>query len=110
MKDRKGTERKHTFKQLDDESFLRGIYQKAVVLDYERREHERVLANRRQLRRQWLIRLAVMAAFVIGLISIMRMCSFDTVVVLPLSSALIALGLLLEHVEQRLAAIQESGN
>lgn len=109
MKGRKWTERKHTENRLDDESFLRGIYQKAVVLDYERRENERVLANRRRLRRQWLVRLGVITASVIGLIFIMRVSSFDRVVVLPLSSALIALGLLLEHVEQRLAAVKESG-
>lgn len=107
MKDWNGIEGNQSINQFDDEIFLRGIYRKVTVLEYEQRENERVLANRRRLRRQWLIRLGVTTCAVIGLIYIMRINSFDMIAVLPLSSVLITLGLLLEHIELRMTANKE---
>ncbi|MGI2297686.1 hypothetical protein [Paenibacillus sp. GXUN7292] len=107
MKDWNGIEGNQSINQFDDEIFLRGIYRKVTVLEYEQRENERVLANRRRLRRQWLIRLGVTTGAVIGLIYIMQINSFDMIAVLPLSSVLITLGLLLEHIELRMTANKE---
>ena len=107
MKEWNGIEGNESINQFDDEIFLRGIYRKVTALEYEQRENERVLANRRRLRRQWLIRLGVTTGAVIGLIYIMQINSFDMIAVLPLSSALITLGLLLEHIELRMAANKE---
>ncbi|MEF2247996.1 hypothetical protein [Paenibacillus sp. IITD108] len=107
MKDWNGIEGNQRINQFDDEIFLRGIYRKVTVLEYEQRENERVLANRRRLRRQWLIRLGVTTGAVIGLIYIMQINSFDMIAVLPLSSVLITLGLLLEHIELRMTANKE---
>lgn len=104
MESRNGIDHNKTIKQADDELFLRGIYRKASVLEFERRENERVLSNRRKLRKQWLLRIGVTSAAVIGLIWMMQMNSFDRVAVLLLSSVLLVLGLLLEHIELRMSA------
>ncbi|GEM_PF-7013591 len=107
MERRNGTESGKNGNQDDNGRFLRGIYRKAVILEYERMENERVLANRKKLRKQWLIRTGTMMAAGIGFVLMMKMSSFAMTAVLPLSSVLIILGLLLEHIELRMTANKE---
>ncbi|MHA7963365.1 hypothetical protein ACX93W_04395 [Paenibacillus sp. CAU 1782] len=107
MESRNGTDHNKIINKADDELFLRGIYRKASVLECERRENERVLINRKKLRKQWLIRMGVTMAAVIGFILILTLNSFDRVAVLMLSSILLVLGLLLEHMELRTSANKE---
>lgn len=107
MESRNGTEWGENGNQDDNQRFLRGIYRKAAILEYERMENERVLANHKTLRKQWLIRTGTMMGAGMGFIMIMKMSSFAMTAVLPLSSVLIMLGLLLEHIELRMAANQE---
>ena len=107
MESRNGTESGKNGNQDDNGRFLRGIYRKAVILEYERMENERVLANRKKLRKQWLIRTGTMLAAGIGIVLMMKMSSFAMTAVLPLSSVLIMLGLLLEHIELRMTANKE---
>lgn len=88
---------------IDDETFLRGVYVKASLLDYDRRENERVRLNRIRLRRQRLRRLASMALSVLLGCVILRFNFSNLVDLLSFSCVLIALGTLLEQAELRWA-------
>ncbi|WP_058301278.1 hypothetical protein [Gorillibacterium timonense] len=89
------------------EQFLRGVYLKAYMLEYDRREDERVRQNRKRLRRQSLGRLSIMVFGLLFGYVFLRMNSYDLITLLAFSLGIVALGTILEQTELRWTGEQE---
>lgn len=80
-----------------NQAFLRSVYVKASLLEYDRLERERVQLNRQRLRRQSLRRIAIVLLGLVISIAILRYYSLDLGTLVTLSCAIIALGTVLEY-------------
>ncbi|MEO3945461.1 hypothetical protein [Gorillibacterium sp. CAU 1737] len=83
--------------RMDSEDFLRGIYLKASLLDFDRREEERVQRNRRRLRRQSISKALILAVAGLTAYAVLRMSAMDLGTLLTVSIGVVALGTTLEQ-------------
>lgn len=85
-------------KSEDQESFLRGIYVKASIMEYDRLEAERVRLNQRRLWRRNCIQVALAAVSLAAGYFVLRHYAFDPGSVFTLSVILIGLGAAVEQI------------
>lgn len=83
----------------EDEAYLRRIYVKASLLEYDRLEDERVRRNAARLRKRMLLRLAVGAGTLLIGVFLLKGGGDRLAGLLAFSLAAIGLGLILEQAE-----------